>query len=132
RPILFARGRIDLQEVDLRHVAAIAERAVLVVNIGDAARHAGREIAPGTAKHCDDAAGHVFAAVVARPFDDRDRARVADRETFARYPVEGGFTGDGAVEDGIADDDVFGRVPVDVRWRTHDDAAAGEALAHVV
>jgi hypothetical protein len=48
------------------------EVAVLVEHIGDAARHAGREVAPGLAEHHDDAAGHVFAAVVAGAFDHRD------------------------------------------------------------
>jgi hypothetical protein len=52
-------------------------------HIGDAARHAGREVAAGLAEHDDDAAGHVFAAVVAHALDHRDRAGIAHREPLA-------------------------------------------------
>src|SRR5690606_7529214 len=45
--LFLARARIDFDEVDLSRVAAVAERAVLVVDVGDAARDAGREVAPG-------------------------------------------------------------------------------------
>ena len=43
------------------------ESAVLVEDIGDAARHAGREVTAGAAEHDHDAASHVFAAMVAAP-----------------------------------------------------------------
>src|SRR5690606_7156012 len=130
--LFLARARIDFDEVDLSRVAAVAERAVLVVDVGDAARHAGREVAPGAAEHRDDAAGHVFAAMVAGAFDHGDRARIADCEALARDAVEVGFAGDGAVEHVVAHDDVLGRVPIDVRGRTDDDAPARKALADVV
>ena len=61
-------------EIDAGMVADIRKPAARVIDIGDAARHARREIAPGIAENRDDAAGHVLAAVVAGSFDDRDRA----------------------------------------------------------
>ena len=86
----------------------VSKRLVLVEHVGDAARHAGREIAPGRAEHHDHAAGHVFAAVVARPLDDRDGAGIAHREALAGDAAEIAFAFDRAVEHGIADDD---RIP---------------------
>src|SRR5690606_37210366 len=78
------------------------------------------------------AARHVLAAMVAAAVDHRDRAGVADGEALARDAVEVGFAGDGAVEHGVAHDDVLGRVAVDVRGLADDDAAARKALADVV
>ena len=91
-----------------------------VVDIGDAARHAGGEIAPGLAQHDHHAAGHVFAAMVAGAFDHGDGAGVAHRETLARHALEIGFAGDGAVEHRVADDDVLGRLARESGsgWRT--------------
>ena len=74
--------------------------------IGDAARHPGREVASGVAQHHHHAAGHVFAAVVAHPFHHRRGARVAHREALPRHSSEVALPGDGAVQHGIADDDV--------------------------
>ena len=81
------------------------EGAVLVEHVGDAAGHAGREVAPGLADHHDDAAGHVLAAVVAEALDDRDGAGVAHREALAGDAAEVALAGDGAVEHRVADDD---------------------------
>ena len=67
------------------------KRAVGIVDVGDAARHAGGEVAPGVAQHDHDAAGHVFAAVVAGAFDHRDRARVAHGEALAGDALEIGL-----------------------------------------
>jgi hypothetical protein len=59
-----------------------------VEHVGHAAGHARREVAAGLAEHHDGAAGHVFAAVVARAFDDADRAGVAHGEALARDAAE--------------------------------------------
>src|SRR5690606_22486656 len=73
----------DAFEADHAGVAALAELAVLVEDERIAAAHARGEVAPGSPEHHDDAAGHVFAAVVADAFDDRPSAAVADREALA-------------------------------------------------
>ena len=88
------------------------EVAVFVEHIGDAARHAGREIAAGLAEHDHDAAGHVLAAMVAGALDHRDGAGIAHREPFARDAAEIALARDGAVQHGVADDDrLFRRDP---------------------
>jgi len=55
-------------------VAARCERAVLVEHVRDAAAHAGGEVPARAAEHSDDAARHVFAAVVTDALDHRIRA----------------------------------------------------------
>jgi hypothetical protein len=77
----------------------------LVQNIGDTAGHAGREVAAGLAEHDHETAGHVFAAMVADAFDNRDGARVAHGKALARDTAEVAFTLDRTVEHGVADDD---------------------------
>src|SRR3990172_12795455 len=61
--------------LDLNHrrIAVLDEVAVLVENVGDAARHAGREIAAGRAEYRHRTAGHVLAAMVADAFHHRLR-----------------------------------------------------------
>ena len=98
--------------------------SVLVVDVGDAAAHAGGEVAPGRAEHDDAAAGHVLAAVVADALDDRVRARVAHGEALAREPAEERAAAGGAVEHGVADDHVLlGREAGVLGGRTVSDAA---------
>ena len=109
-----------------------ANDIVLVEHIGDAARHAGREVAAGLAEDDDDAAGHVFAAMVAGALDDGDGAGVADGEALAGDAAEVALAGDRAVEHGVADDDRLLGHDAGVLRRAHDDAAAGEALADIV
>src|SRR5262249_3904100 len=108
------------------------ETAVLVEHIGDAAAHAGREVAAGSAKHDDAAAGHVLAAVVSDAFDDGAGARVADGEPLARGAAEEGAGGRRAVQHGVTDDDVLLRGELRRFGRPHGERAAGEALADVV
>src|SRR5215213_10077887 len=119
-------------EVDHRKIAALGEGAVLVEHVSDAARHAGREIAPGLSDDHDDAAGHVLAAMVAGTLDDGDRAGVPDREALAGDAAEVALAGDRAVEHGVADDDRALRHDAGVRRRPHHDAPAGKTLADVV
>ncbi len=131
RLFLIGRRR-DMAERDHGGVAARGEVAVLVVDVGDAAAHAGGEVASGLAEHDDGAAGHVFAAVVAGAFDDRRRARQAHREALAGDAAEEGLAAGRAVQHGVADDDVLGRVAAEVDARPDREPAAREALAGVV
>ena len=62
---------------------AVDAALVEVEHAGDAAGHAGREVAAGRAEDHDAAAGHVLAAVVADALDDGDGAGVADAEALA-------------------------------------------------
>ena len=94
-------------EVDHVEVAEGVEELVLVEDVGDAAAHAGGEVAAGAAEDHDGAAGHVLAAVVAQSFDDRHGAAVADGESLAGQAVDEDLAAGGAVEERVADDDVF-------------------------
>src|SRR6202023_845788 len=114
------------------HVAQFREIAGLVENVSHAARHAGGEIAPGLAEHHHDAAGHIFAAMIAGAFDHGDRAGVAHREALAGDAAEIALALDRAIHHGVADDDGFLRHDAGIARRLDDDAAAGQALADIV
>src|SRR3546814_6052863 len=109
-----------------------AKPPLRIVDIGDAARHPGREVAPDLAQDRDDAAGHIFAGVVARAFDYRHRARISDRETLAGDAIEESLALDRTVKDGVADDDVGSRLTLRLVRLAHDDTAARKALADII
>ena len=98
---------IDRLQFHHRHVAMPFEIAALVEHIGDAARHAGREVAPRRPEHHDATARHIFAAVIAGAFDNGDGARIAHGEPLASHAAEIALAGNRTVKHGIADDDAF-------------------------
>ena len=123
---------LDGFEVDHGGVDVGGEGAVFVPDVGEAAAHAGGEVASGGAEDDDGAAGHVFAAVVADAFDDSASARVADGEALAGAAGDPEAAAGRAVEDGVADDDgVFADV-AGALGRGDGDHAAAHALADVV
>ena len=122
----------DLLHLDHRRIAQRGEPRRGIVDIGDAAGHAGREVAPGVAQYHHHAAGHVLAAVVAGALDDADRARIAHGEAFAGDAFEIGFSGDGAVENRVADDDVLQRIARRALGLADHDAAARQPFADIV
>ena len=85
----------------------LREVAVLVVDVGDAARHAGGEVLAGRPEHDHPAAGHVLAAVVADRLHDRVDAAVADAEALAGHAADVRLAAGRAVEGDVADDDVL-------------------------
>src|SRR3984957_8328085 len=123
----------DRLEIDHRQITTPREIAGFVEHIGDAAGHAGREIPPGLADDDDDAARHIFAAVIASAFDDCYRPGIAHGETFAGDAAEIALAGDRAIEQRIADDDPELRDDQRRLARRIDhDASAREALADIV
>src|SRR5438309_5882888 len=74
---------VERLELDHALVAALLERAVVVEHVGDAAAHAGGEVATRAAEDHDQALGHVLAAVVADALDHRGDAAVAHAEALA-------------------------------------------------
>ena len=88
------------------HVAEVVETVVGVVDVGDTARHAGGEVSAGLAEHDNASAGHILAAVVAGALDDGYGAGIADAEAFAHLTVDIQFAGGGAIEAGVAGDDI--------------------------
>src|SRR6185312_3777097 len=119
-------------QIDAGLVAQAREPALRVVDIGDPAGHAGGEVAARLAENGDDAAGHVFAAVVAGALDDRDSARVPDREALAGHALEIRFAGDRPVQHRVADDDVIRRLQLAGARLAHDHPPAAQALADIV
>src|SRR5690242_2523517 len=124
--------KVQLLEPNHRLVAARFELAVDVVDIGDATRHAGGEVAAGEAEYGDNAARHVFAAMIAGTFDHRDDTGIAHREALAGHALEIGFAGDGAIKHGVADDDVLGRLAFRRLRLSDHDATAGKSFADIV
>src|SRR6185437_13282502 len=100
-----------LQLLDRHHLRVDLAREVprLVEHVGDAARHAGAEVAAGGAEHQHVAAGHVLAAVIADRLDDRIGAAVAHGEPLARHAADVGLAARRAVQPDVADDDVLFR-----------------------
>ena len=70
--------------------------------------------------------------MVARAFDDCDRARIPDCEALTRDAGEIRLARDRAVKDGVADDDVLVCRAGRGFGRTHRDAAPRQSLADIV
>ena len=100
----------EVLEVDHLEVDTGARALVGIPDVGHAAGHAGREVAPDRAQDHGAPAGHVLAAVVADALDHDDRARVAHAEALARQAPDEGLAGGCPVEGDIAADDVLVRV----------------------
>ena len=119
-------------DVDHVEVDPLPEGALGVVDVGDPARHAGGEVAPGRAEHDDPAPGHVLAAVVAHALDHGHGARVAHAEALPHLAPDEGLAARGPVEDHVAGDDLLLGREDRLDLGPHDEAPAGQALAEVV
>ena len=75
-------------------------------NVGEAASHAGAEIQAERAEDEDDAAGHIFAAVLADAFDNREGAAIANGEALASAACDEELAGSGAVKNRVARENV--------------------------
>src|SRR5262249_53183140 len=112
--------------------AFLGEVALVVVDVSDAARHAGGEVLAGGAENDDAAAGHVLAAVVADREHDRIDAAVAHAEALARQAANVRLAARGAVKGNVADNHVFHRAVGGLFGRVDDDLAARQTLADVI
>jgi hypothetical protein len=90
------------------------------------------KLRPVPPEHGHGAAGHVLAAVVAGAFHHRRGAGQAHGEALAGHAAEEGLAAGGAVQHGVADDDVARGLAAELDARAHHDAAARQALAGVV
>ena len=113
-------------------VHAAGKRAVLVVDVGDAARHAGAEVVPDLAEDERDTARHVLAAMCAHTLDDHGRTRVPHGEALAGKAVYKAATARRAHERDVAHDDVLVELEGRALWGCHGQDASREALAKVV
>src|SRR5215469_9925040 len=127
--LLFLRHRLKLNHCQ---VTTRLERAVLIEDIGDATRHAGREIAAGASKHHDDAAGHIFAAMVAGALDDRNGPGIADGEAFTGHAAEIALAFDCAVKHRVSDDNRFFRHNARIGRRPDDQSPTRKTLAYII
>src|SRR3954454_25077008 len=125
-------GRSDAFERHALEIALALKRGFGVVDVRDAAGHARGEVAADWAEHADDAAGHIFAAMVAGALDYCDRAGVAYCKAFAGHALEIGLARDGPVKHGVADDDVARWVAVRALGLANEHAPARQTLADIV
>src|SRR4029079_5168734 len=122
----------DWLEVHTGVIALALQLPVWVPDVRNAAGHARSEIASDTANADDDAAGHIFAAVITHALDHCDRSGVTNGKAFSGDSGKVSLALDCAVEAGIPYDDIFMRLPPSgLRW-THDQAAARQTLADIV
>ena len=100
---------LGIERVELHHfgVAVLGEGAVGVINPGDAAAHAGGEVAARLAQDEGAAAGHVLAAVVAHALHHGRGPGVAHRKPLAGLPAHEQRAGRGPVQRHVADEDVI-------------------------
>src|SRR5207237_8264889 len=91
-----------------------------------------REVSSAGTVHDDYAVGHVFAAVVAYAFNDCSRAGVTDRKALAGNAAEEGFAAGCAVQNDVADHNIFFGGKLRLFRRMHNDASAGETFTDVV
>src|SRR5262245_65524606 len=70
--------------------------------------------------------------MVAGAFDDGDRSGIADREPLSGHAAEVTLAGNGAVQNGIADNDRLLRHDSGIGRRPDYDAPAGKPFAEIV
>ena len=94
------------------------------MHVGDAAGHAGAEVAARRSEHHDPPAGHVLTAVVAHALDDGGGAGVAYAEALPDEAADIQLAAGGAVGDHVAGDHVLLGGERRVAVGMDDDAAA--------
>src|ERR1700722_3174611 len=99
-------------------------------DIGQAAGHARAEIEAERAEDEDNAASHVFAAVLADAFDNGQGPAIADGEAFASAARDEKLAGGGAVENCVASEDIA--TAGGSRAGGYGDGASGKAFADVI
>src|SRR5438874_832017 len=78
QPVIFAAGNfVNADEFAMQHIFRFGAE-----NICEATSHARSEIEADWTEHQNDAASHVFAAVLANAFDDGESAAVANCKAF--------------------------------------------------
>ena len=116
------------------HITEVVEGMIRVVDVCDAATHAGSEVAPSLAQYHHTATSHILATVVAGTFNHGDGTRVAHTEALAHLTVDIEFAAGGTIESRISGNDVlFGFVVIAPAGRRQDrDTPTTESLAEIV
>ena len=126
---LACRAVFDQREFDHLHIAVVVEVSFLVPHISNTAAHAGGEVAPCTSENHHASSGHIFAAVVADPFQDSDSTGVAHAETFAYTSVDIYFATCRPVYQGVSGNRVVLGYESRPYRRHHADAPTTQAFA---
>ena len=119
---------IDRCHVDECFVDVEIKPVIFVKDIGRPAGHAGSKVAASRTEDQHAAAGHVFTAVFTDAFDDGGGAGISHAEAFTGNAVDESFSGGGAVEGDITDDDVVFRNDDAVVWRIDDKCTTGKTF----
>ena len=93
-PVEFVIDQGNLYDVE---VAVVIKHVTRVIDVGDAAGHAGGKVAAHRSQDDHAAARHVFAAMVTCTFHDGLGPGIADRETLADTACDIHFASRGAV-----------------------------------
>ena len=97
---------------------------VRIEHVGGSPGHARGKVPPHVSQHHDRTRGHVLAAMVAHALNDRAGSAVAHGKALSRPPRGKQPAAGGAIEDGIAEDDVpIGHAHQRPGRPDHDDAA---------
>ena len=105
--VLLVKQRFEIDRIEI--AAFLRKVSALIVNVGDATTHTGREISAARAENHNQSVGHVFATVIADTFNDGGCSRVANCKALAGNTVEESFAAGRSIERNIADDDVLFR-----------------------
>src|SRR5258706_7899008 len=126
KPGVFAAGDFfSVHKIKVQNVFGFGAEYV-----GEAAGHAGTEIEAERAENEDDAAGHIFATVLANAFDHGEGAAVANGEAFAGAACDEKLAGGCAIQNRVASEDVATARGAEAGG--DGDGAAAEAFADVV
>src|SRR5437879_13333483 len=125
-------GESDALQPHHLAVDSAGEATLLIVDIGDAARHARAEIAPCRAQHDDRTASHIFAAVVPYAFDDGHGPTITHCKALTHLAAHQQQTASRTIKYGITGNDLFVRLIRAACVRSYDALAASHTLSHVV
>jgi len=126
KPQLFARLRLSHgDEFAMQNFIYFGTK-----NVCEAPGHPRAKIEPERAEHHNDAAGHVFAAMLANTFDDRQRTAVTNRKAFPGAPGDVQLSGSRAIQNSVPGEHI---PALRSGWaRSNRNRSARKPFAHVV
>lgn len=122
---------LGLQLLQFHHFGVDPGR-VQAEHKGDTTGHAGSQVAPGLTQDHHPTAGHVLTRVVSDSLDDGQGPGITGAEALTDPSPQESLTRGGAIEQGVAGDDIVLRQEQHIVWWPHDHPAAGKSLAHIV
>ena len=108
------------------------EALVSIVNKGEAPAHASTEVTARGTEYGHRTAGHILASVIANAFNDRSAPGVANSEAFTSPSGGEEKTPSGAIETGVAYNDILAPGEALAVFGPYNDFAGVHALSDVV